>query len=90
MTGRPSVSRISAKIGSAASSPTPRAAEPEVRLALSNDDLEDEADGAPRGDLLQRLSHLERVGPAFELAGPAISASGSAEPKRAASGPRPT
>ena len=39
MTGRPSVSRISAKIGSAALRPIPRAADPEVRLALSKDDL---------------------------------------------------
>ena len=38
-TGMPSDARISAKIGSAALSPIPRLADPEVRLALSKEDL---------------------------------------------------
>ena len=38
-------------------------------IGLVEGRLEDEADGAPRRDLLQRCSHLERVGPALELAG---------------------
>ena len=67
-TGRPSVSRISAKIGSAASSPMPRALVAGSAVGLVEGGLEDEADVAPGRDLLQRARHFQRVGPAFELA----------------------
>ena len=70
ITGRPSVSRISAKIGSAALSPTPRAAEPEVRLALSKDDLKTRPMARRAAISFSACSHFERVGAAFELAGP--------------------
>ena len=69
-TGTPSVSRISAKIGSAWSSPMPRALLLLVRLALSNDDLVDEADAEPRRQLLERGGHLQRMRPALQRAGP--------------------
>jgi hypothetical protein len=44
--------------------------------------LVDEADAKPRGDLLQRGGHLERVRAALQHAWPGDQASGSALPKR--------
>ena len=68
ITGRPSVSRISAKIGSAALRPTPARGRARGPIGLVEGRLEDEADGAPRRDLLQRRRHLERMGAALDLA----------------------
>ena len=69
-TGRPSVARISAKIGSASSRPMPRGAAGAGAVRLVERGLVDEPDADPAGDLLERRRHLERVAAALERARP--------------------
>ena len=70
MTGRPRVSRISAKIGSAAFEPDSALGGARGAIGLVEGRLEHEADRAPLRDLLKGRRHLERMRAAFELAGP--------------------
>ena len=79
------LSRISAKIGSAASRPMPRAALGRGAVGLVERGLVDEADADARRDLLERRRHFQAHAPGFPTGtGPAISASGKALPKRTA------
>ena len=69
--------------------PHPALARPRGPVGLIEGGLEHEADRAAARNLLERLSHLERMARLSSWHGPAMSANGSAGPKRAASGPRP-
>ncbi len=67
-TGTPSFSRSSAKIASALSRPMPRALLRAGAVRLVERGFVDEADAEPRGDLLQRRRHFERMRAAFQRA----------------------
>ena len=88
--GRPRLSRISAKIGSAALRPMPRLPAPEVRLALSNEVLNTRPSFSRAAISFSAAATSSAWARLSSWHGPAITPSGRSAPKRTAPAPAPT